>query len=83
MTLRVQSSGAQATVTKSRLISDNVGTLIGSFFVPDSTIAENPQFTAGNKSLRFTASPVNSLIPGTIFQIMTMFKEMRRLLQLL
>ncbi len=66
MTLRGQSSGAQATVTKSRLISDNVGTLIGSFFVPDSTIAENPQFTAGNKSLRFTASPVNSLIPGTI-----------------
>ena len=66
MTLRGQTSGAQATVTTSRLISDNVGTLIGSFFIPDSTVNENPEFSAGSKSLRFTSSPVNSLIPGTV-----------------
>ncbi len=66
MTLRGQTSGAQATLSATRLISDNVGTIIGSFFVPDSTIAENPEFSAGKKTLRFSSSPVNSLIPGTI-----------------
>ncbi len=66
MTLRGQTSGAQATVSTTRLISDNVGTLIGSFYVPDSTIDENPEFTAGKKTLRFTSSPVNSLIPGVV-----------------
>ena len=66
MTLRGQTSGAQATITTTRLVSDNVGTLIGSFFIPDSSIAENPQFTSGNKSLRFSSSAVNSLIPGTL-----------------
>ena len=66
MTLRGQSSGAEATVTATRLVSDNVGTLIGSFYVPDGMVSENPQFTAGTKSLRFTSSPVNSLIPGTL-----------------
>ena len=66
MTLRGQTSGAQATVTRTRLISDNIGTLLGSFFIPDATIQENPQFTVGTKSLRFTSSPVNSLVPGTI-----------------
>jgi len=66
MKIRGQTSGAEATITASRLITDNVGTLIGSFFVPDGKYAENPQFTAGNKSLRFTSSPVNSLVPGTL-----------------
>ena len=66
MTLRGQTSGAQATVTRTRLISDNVGTLLGSFFIPDATIAENPQFAVGTKSLKFTSSPVNSLVPGTV-----------------
>ena len=66
MTLRGLTSGAEATLTVSRLVSDNVGTLIGSFFIPDSTFPENPEFTAGTKSLRFTSSPVNSLIPGTL-----------------
>ena len=66
MTLRGQTSGAQATVTRTRLISDNVGTLLGSFFIPDATIVENPQFAVGTKSLKFTSSPVNSLVPGTV-----------------
>ena len=66
MTLRGQTSGAQASIAATRLVSDNIGTLIGSFFVPDSTIDENPEFSAGKKTLRFTSSPVNSLIPGTV-----------------
>ena len=66
MTLRGQSSGAEATITTTRLISDNVGTLIGSFFIPDSTINENPEFAAGTKTLRLSSSAVNSLVPGTV-----------------
>ena len=66
MILRGQSSGAEATVSTTRLVSDNVGTLIGSFYVPDGTVIENPQFTAGTKTLRFSSSAVNSLIPGTV-----------------
>jgi len=64
--LRGLTSGAEAKLTAKRLVSDNVGTLIGSFFIPDGVDPENPEFTAGTKSLRFTSSPVNSLIPGTV-----------------
>jgi len=66
MTLRGLSSGAEATLTVSRLITDNVGTLIGSFWIPDLANEDHPEFTAGTKTLRFTSSPVNSLIPGTV-----------------
>ena len=60
MTLRGQSSGAEATITTTRLISDNVGTLIGSFFIPDSTINENPEFAAGTK--HFVYLPLQSIL---------------------
>jgi len=66
MTLRGQTTGAQATITTTRLITDNVGTLIGSFFIPDSTINENPEFATGTKTLRLSSSAVNSLIPGVV-----------------
>jgi hypothetical protein len=66
MTLRGQTSGAEAVVETNRLITDNVGTLIGSFFVADGRFVENPQWTAGTKTLRLSSSPVNSLIEGTL-----------------
>ena len=66
MRLRGLTSGAEAYLSISRLITDNVGTLIGSFWIPDLLQPESPEFTAGTKTLRFTSSPVNSLIPGTI-----------------
>ena len=66
MTLRGLSSGAEATITRTRLISDNVGTLQGSFWIPDATRDANPAFEAGTKNLRFTSSAINSLIPGTV-----------------
>ena len=65
MRLRGLSSGAEAYLSVSRLITDNVGTLIGSFFIPDAKFEENPEWTSGAKTIRFTSSPVNSLIPGT------------------
>lgn len=66
MTLSGQSSGAQATVTDVRLISDDVGTLIGSFFVPDGTVNPNPKFETGNKSFRLTTSDIDSQVGNII-----------------
>jgi len=61
MRLVGQTSGAEATVSNFRLISDEKGTLIGSLYVPDSTLPTVPQFTTGVKTFRITSSSVNSL----------------------
>ena len=58
-------NGAEATVTNVRLVSDNVGTMIGSFFVPDSSNVSNPLFETGRNVFRLTSSPINSTIRGT------------------
>ena len=63
MRLTGQTSGAEATVTDLRLISDEKGSLIGSLFIPNSTLPTSPQFTTGTKTFRCTSSPVNSLSP--------------------
>ena len=65
MILRGQSSGAQARVTNVRLITDNVGTLIGSYRVPDTDNLSNPTFETGNNTFRLTSSPTNSQVFGT------------------
>lgn len=49
MILVGQTSGAQATVSDVRLISDISATLIGSFFIPDPNNNTNPRFESGNK----------------------------------
>ena len=49
MILVGQTSGAQATITNVRLVSDISSTLIGSFFIPDPNIASNPRFEAGTR----------------------------------
>jgi len=64
MVLRGLSSGAQATVSDIRLITDRLGTIIGSFRVPDSSSNANPVFETGRSVFRLTASSSNSLIPG-------------------
>ena len=53
MTLIGQTSGAQATITNVRLISDISANLQGSFFIPDPNIRSNPRFEAGSKVLTF------------------------------
>ena len=64
MKLVGQTSGAEATVTDLRLITDEKGALIGSIFIPDATLSQTaPQFTTGTKTFRLTSSPVNSLSP--------------------
>jgi len=65
MILRGQSSGAVATVTNVRLISDNVGTLIGSYLVPDGT-GDYPSFETGRSAFRLTNSSINSRVGGVV-----------------
>lgn len=65
MVLRGLTSGAQANVTNVRLITDRVGTLIGSYQVPNG-ISGAPQFETGRSRFRLTSSSTNSQIPGVV-----------------
>jgi len=51
MILVGQTSGAQATITNLRLISDLGANLIGSFFIPNPNVGTNPRFATGTKKL--------------------------------
>ena len=59
MVLTGQSSGAQATITEVRLVSDTSATLIGSFFVPNPNLSNHPRFETGKKVLQLTNDPDN------------------------
>ena len=64
--IKGRSSGAEATVTKKRLITDTLGNLKCCFMIPDPNQPDNPQFETGTKTLRVTTSPTNSTIAGTV-----------------
>lgn len=64
MTLIGNQSGATARVVSKRLVSDSIGTLIGSFFIPNPNTPGNPKFSTGQKIFRLTDSSVNSTITG-------------------
>ena len=66
MILRGANSGAHAVVTDVRLVTDRLGTLIGSYRVPSGSDASNPQFETGRSRLRLTSSPINSRVEGTV-----------------
>ena len=66
MTLRGLTSGAVATITNVRLISDKFGTIIGSFFVPNGNLQSTPQFETGKNTFRLTSSETNSKIEGVV-----------------
>jgi len=51
MILVGQTSGAQATISNLRLISDLGANLIGSFFIPNPNVGTNPRFATGTKKL--------------------------------
>ena len=68
MKLVGQTSGAVAYVKDLRLISDNFGDLIGSFFLrePNSTPPPPVRFTTGTKTYKITSSSTNSAgLPGS------------------
>ncbi len=59
MILVGKTSGAKARVTRVRLISDNSGTLIGSFFIPKPNVRGNPKWINGENT--FTLIDTESL----------------------
>jgi len=61
-----QTSNAQATISNLRLRSDNVGSVIGSFFIPNPNDITTPKFETGKKVFRLTSSSVNSQIAGNV-----------------
>jgi len=67
MNLVGRQSGARAVVKERRLVSDNVGTVIGSFFIPNPNRQGNPRFSTGNKTFRLTDNPTNGTIAGTLY----------------
>jgi len=65
MKLRGQTSQAEAVISDIKLVTDQIGVVIGSFFIPDGNLDVNPRFEAGTKVFRVTSSSTNSQIFGT------------------
>ena len=61
-----QTSGAVAVVRDRRLLTDNVGNVQGTFFIPSPKNDANPRWATGTRSFRFTTSSTNSKAPGTV-----------------
>ena len=64
MILRGITSRATAVVKSVRLVTDRLGTLQGSFFIPDGNVSNNPIFETGRSVFRLTNSSTNSRIEG-------------------
>jgi hypothetical protein len=59
MRLIGQTSGAQATITNVRLLSDLSATLIGSFFIPNPNTNIHPRFETGSKTFTLVNNNLN------------------------
>jgi len=59
MTLTGETSGAEATVSNVRLITDISSALGGSFFIPDPDNGDNPKFETGTNTFTLTNDPDN------------------------
>ena len=64
MTLRGQTSGAEAIITDVKLLTDQKGVVIGSLFIPDPSITSNPAFESGVKTFKLTSNRVLSQTSG-------------------
>jgi hypothetical protein len=67
MVLIGQTSGAQATITNIRLISDISATIIGSFFIPNSNFTTHPRFETGSKNLLLINNQLNNKNVSTTY----------------
>ena len=59
MTLTGETSGAEATVSNVRLITDISSALGGSFFIPSPDNGDNPRFETGTNTFTLTNEPDN------------------------
>ena len=64
MTLRGQTSGAEATITDVKLLTDQKGVVIGSLYIPDPSVSSNPAFESGVKTFKLTSNSVISQTTG-------------------
>jgi hypothetical protein len=60
-----RTSGAIASVNRVRLVSDNTGDMVGSFFIPDPNSNSNLRFAAGIRNFVLTSDRNNNPIPGS------------------
>ena len=60
MTLVGKTSGARATITNVRLVSDVYTSLIGSFYIPNPNISVNPRFENGSKTFTLINNITNN-----------------------
>jgi hypothetical protein len=65
MILVGQTSGAQATISNLRLITDRYAMLIGSFFIPNPNISVHPRFETGTKDLILINDQLNNVNNAT------------------
>ena len=65
MVLVGASSGATATITNYRLVSDLSATLIGSFYIPDPNNPNHPKFETGTKTFTITNDEDNDVDNAT------------------
>jgi len=66
MRLRGTTSNAVATVKTKRLVSDESGTFLGSFYIPNPNFGGNPRFQTGAKTFLLISDPDNKYIPGEV-----------------
>jgi hypothetical protein len=59
MILRGETSGAEATITNVRLVSDLAANLTGSFFIPNPNSVNHPRFETGTKTFTLTNDEQN------------------------
>ena len=64
MTLRGQTSGAEATITDVKLLTDQKGVVVGSLYIPDPSVSSNPAFESGVKTFKLTSNSVISQTTG-------------------
>jgi len=64
--MRIRGSSGEAVITDVKLVADDVGTIIGTFFIPDPNIPTNPRFETGTKVFRLTNSQANSSTGGFV-----------------
>ena len=61
MVLTGESSGAQATITRIRLLSDITGFIGGAFNIPNPNSTGMPRFTSGTKQFKLTSDSQNDI----------------------
>lgn len=64
--MRLRGEEGEAEITDTRLYTDNIGSVIGSFFIPNPNVNTNPSFETGIKIFKLTSSSLDSKIINDI-----------------